>query len=255
MTVRAALEGHQFDLDSLARHFSTGDPRVVVNEEGSFLESADFEGLIDDVGRLVEIAGMHLARLNGYAVIQDSGFEKVGLQHRFIREDETGKHVHVALGATLRARAHVTAEAVVVLADTAEARATAYDAGTTDSTSGEPVPPDSVKYLSLAASNRDVAELLELLGGSDRLMWVELYKAYEIIRGALGNGQGGLVAAGWTSKRDLGRFTGSANHPGASGSDARHARQSGGPPADVMTLGEAQQYIRQLAQQWLQSLS
>jgi hypothetical protein len=81
MTVRAELEGHPFDLDALAREFATGDPHIVVTDEGTFLETTALDALFDDPGRLVNTANEHLARLNGYAILADA----VRLRSRFVR--------------------------------------------------------------------------------------------------------------------------------------------------------------------------
>jgi hypothetical protein len=74
--------------------------------------------------------------------------------------------------------------------------------------------------------------------------WVALYKMFEIIRDAVGGGQVGLVATGWTDQADLSAFTGSANRPDVYGDRARHARMSGGPPRQTMDLVRAQACIR-----------
>jgi hypothetical protein len=46
MSVRAELEGHQFDLEALTRHFGTGDPRVVANDAAVCLQASALEGSI-----------------------------------------------------------------------------------------------------------------------------------------------------------------------------------------------------------------
>ena len=60
MTVLAELDGHPFDLDALARHFPTGNPRIVVSEEGIFLVTDDLDHAFSEAGRMVEIANEHL---------------------------------------------------------------------------------------------------------------------------------------------------------------------------------------------------
>lgn len=249
VTVFAELEGHSFDIDALARHFPSGEPRIVVIDEGTFL-AAELDDLFNDAGRLVEAATEHLDRLNGYAVLMDAGYRRVRLRNKFFRESNPA-HVHVVVHDEARARESVT----VVMLGTAEERATAF--GVTAIVGGVPVqppPPEGPSHLARAASDKDVADLLALVGKAERLSWSELYKVFEIIRDSIGRGRDGLVATGWTTKDELSAFTGSADHHLVSGiHDGRHARSSGGPPKRTMTLDEAQRYIRDLARRWLDS--
>lgn len=120
---------------------------------------------------------------------------------------------------------------VVVGSATLEARA---DLSATDEvTRGgaptlQPVPPGSA-YLALVAPNPHVAGVLDLMGGAQAAPgWVELYKVYEIIRDNLRPDT--IEGSGWATRTELSAFTASANRSDVSGTDARHARQSGGPP-------------------------
>jgi hypothetical protein len=251
MTVKAELEGHPVDLDALAREFPTGDPHIVVTGEGTFLEATALDSMFDDAGRLVDTANEHLARLNGYAILAVAGYQAVRLTSRFVRAGGP-THVHLVAHDEARARDSVTVVALV----SAETRATAFVVASVvvDGVPVAPVPPDGLRHLARATTDKNVADLLALIGNAESLGWYELYKAYEIIRDAVGGGQKGLIDGGWTTKLELSRFTGSANHPDASGAGARHARQSGGPPSNAMALGEGQQFIRDLARRWLDSL-
>jgi hypothetical protein len=119
MTVRAELEGHPFDLDALAREFATGDPHIVVTDEGTFLETTALDALFDDPGRLVDTANEHLARLNGYAILAEA-IRPCGFAAGSSGEDGP-THVHLVAYDEARARDSLTVVAPV----TAEARATA----------------------------------------------------------------------------------------------------------------------------------
>ena len=251
MTVRAELEGHSVDLDALAREFPTGDPHIVVTDQGTFLEATALDSLFDDAGGLVDTANEHLARLNGYAILAVAGYQAVRLTSRFVREGGP-THVHLVAHDEARARDSVT----VVASVAAETRATACVVASVvvDGVPVAPPPPEGLRHLARATTDKNVADLLALIGNAESLGWYELYKAYEIICDAVGSGQKGLLDRGWTTKVELSRFTGSANHPDASDVEARHARQAGGPPSNAMTLGEGQQFIRDLARRWLDSL-
>jgi hypothetical protein len=55
-------------------------------------------------------------------------------------------------------------------------------------------------------------------------------------------------------KADIDRLTASANHPGISGDDARHARMPGTPgPNRTMTIDEADALMRRLVTNWIES--
>lgn len=249
MTVWAALDGHEFDLVALARHFPTGNPRVVLNDEGAFLVSDELDDAFGQPG-LAGAAEEQLARLNGWATLADAGYRHVRLRDAFHREGTPQAH-HVFAYDEARARDSVTVVSVL-----AELRASATVTATATADDGEVIPsPPPEGPTHLARRNRDVDDLLAIVGKADALSWSQLYKCFEIIRNALGGGDDGLVATSWTSRATLRAFTGSANHHGVSGiHDARHARLPGRSPTRAMTLDEAQAYIRDLVRNWLRSL-
>ncbi len=237
MAVKGRLEGHSFDLDTLARQLPQGDPHVAVDDEGYYLTSAMLDGLMHDGGKLYEVASSLLRRANGAARALSSGFRPVRLVGRF--SDDTGAH-------------HV-----VVLAETAEARGEAFDVTVVAGGKQQQAPPPpGPKYVQLAQKHKDVAEALDILGKqSPSLDWVDLYKLYEIVRHNVG-GEDALIAKDWVPRADIKAFTVSANRPDISGDEARHARIPGPPPKStrVMTLAEAQHTIPTLVAHWLDSL-
>lgn len=250
MTVRVRLQGHPFDLEFLAAHFPTGEPRIVVTDEGTFL-TADLGHLMDDGGRLVEAASALLVRLNGYAVLADPGYRPVRLGNSFVREEHT-THTDVVLHDEVRARDRVT----VVQLGVAETRCKAYPV--TALVNGVPVPQPAPKAhadLARAVTDKDVAELLDLVGNAEVLGWDELWKTLEIIKVRVG-GKAALLATGWITDGELEEFGYAANHPDASGAAARHARRppGGKVPSRVLSAAQGQQLIRNLARHWLDSL-
>jgi hypothetical protein len=107
--------------------------------------------------------------------------------------------------------------------------------------------------LALAEANSDVAEALEIMGRVDPLGWVELYKVHEIIRDAIAPKK--IPEIGWATRAEDSAFTASANRADVSGSDARHARNSGAPPTRTMSLGEGRLFVSDLITKWLGSLT
>lgn len=250
MTVRVRLEGHGFDLEYLAAHFPTGEPRIIATDEGTFL-AADLGHLMGDGGRLVEAASALLVRLNGCAVLADPGYRPVRLGNSFVREEHP-THSHVVLQDEARARDRAT----VVQLDAAESRGKAYPV--TALVNGVPVQqpaPKAPADLARAATDKDVAELLDLVGKAEALGWDELWKALEIIKVRVG-GKAALLATGWMTEDEHEEFGYAANHPDASGAAARHARRppGGKVPSRVLSVAEGQQLIRNLACHWLDSL-
>jgi hypothetical protein len=250
VTVRVKLDGHQFDLEALAEHFSTGDARVVLADEGTFLV-ADLDHLMDDGERLVQAANLLLARVNGYAALADSGYRPVRLCNTFVRENHPN-HEHAVVHDEARARDRFT----VVQVGIAEVRCKALPV--TALVDGVPVPPPPARapvYVARAATDRDVADLLELVGNAEALGWDELWKALEIIKVRVG-GKAALVTTGWVTADELDEFGYAANNPAASGTQARHARRppGGTVPRRVMSIADGEQFIRDLARRWFDSL-
>lgn len=238
MAIKAHVEGHVFDLDTLVELFEQGDPQVVKEADGYYLKSARFDGQASDGGQLVETGTRLLRQVMGVARALDSSFRPVTLTGRFVDEDSGVHHVVVAETATARARASV---AVVTQVEPATPPAS-------------PPPPKGPEYFDLIATHPAVEEVLEILGGSSvSLTWVDLYKVYEIVRHDVGNDKA-LKTKAWVPDGDASAFTASANRPDVSQSEARHARVSGKPPKRTMTLAQGEDFTRRLVVAWLDSL-
>lgn len=247
MTVRAELDGHEFDLAALARDFPTGDPRIVNDDGRTYLEATALDDVFNDGGQLVATASDLLARLNGHAMLDDAGYRPVKLLNRFV---DGPADTHLVVGDQTGVREHA-----VVVAVTAEARLGALVAGV--AVDGVPVTPTPTgpRQLARAAANSDADDLLALIGNAGALGWYPLWKALEIIKVAVG-GKASLIATDWVTEDNLDEFGYSANDPDASGADARHARRplGGKIPNRILSIEEGQQFIRHLACRWLDSL-
>jgi len=231
---KAWLEGHEFDLETLRELFRAGDPLVAQDRsDGYYLESS---ALQDTNGQLDHSAAEPLVkRINGVARAADQGFRPVNLRGRYTAPDGT--------------------MSVVAIAGTAEARSRAWAAAVVVS-GGVPAPeppPKGPRYVELAEQDADVADVLRVLGQPGSLDWYDIYKAWEIVEHAVG-GRRQVVARGWVTKADIDRLTASANQPGISGDEARHARMSGTPgPNRTMTMSEADALVRRLVASWIES--
>jgi hypothetical protein len=200
---------------------------VGTDTEGHYqLESSTFDSL-DGVVEVNEEAERLLTLMNGAVKAQDPTSRPVHLTRDF--RDENGPHR-------------------LAIAMTAEVRATSHVAHV-----GPGLPPVAPARVWLASgeSNPNVADALELLA-APHLSWANLYKIWEILRDDVGGGSKAIKDRGWASDNQLTRFTRSANHPKASGADARHARDTTEPPPNPMALSEARDFILTLVQDWLE---
>ncbi|MCX5645342.1 MAG: hypothetical protein NTZ17_11800 [Phycisphaerae bacterium] len=77
--------------------------------------------------------------------------------------------------------------------------------------------------------------------------WTNLYKIFEIVRDDVGD----VVAQGWAAKRELARFTQTAQTPESIGDAARHASKKFKPHAEPMSHTEATSFIKDLLRRWL----
>jgi hypothetical protein len=239
MPIKARLRGDSFDLGVLAELFPPpSDPIVGTDSSGYYLTSASLtDDLTADGGAMYDAASSLLRAVNGAARLRSSVFRPVELDGHF--SDPAGNVHAVARPGTAEARVHVPQASVWG--------------------SQPPRPPLAPRHVQLADKHPKVKEVLAILGRPEpALDWFDLYKIYEIICVHVTRGpkcrQNALTATGWVKRGDLDAFKASANHQGASGDAARHARQSGPPPTRTMTIEDARRLIRVLVSRWLDSL-
>jgi hypothetical protein len=233
MSWRAWPEGHPSDLETLGELFGEGDPLVAKDSSGRYYLEAS--ALQDPDGQIDDDAAEALVRhMNGAARATYRGFRPV---HRgqYTAPDGT-VHIVAKGGISLRAQENEAFDTV------------------------EPVRPEvpgasrGSRYLKLAEQDEGVATALRILGRPEPLDWYDLYKVWEIVEHAAG-GIPQVVARGWATKADIERFTASANHPGISGDNARHAWLKGKTPGQnrVMPIAEGSVFVRQLTANWIES--
>lgn len=240
MVVKARLDGHSIDLDTVERLFGNGDPLVGRDGQGYYLASPSLDPVFQDGGRLTAAASELLRRVNGAARVLDSSFQPV----RLVGNYSNGDHAH-----------HV------VVADTAYARAQAMPIAVV--VNGVAVVPEAPtlgeRYTQLASLHPDVAEALDLLGrDDDPLSWAQLWKVYEVVREHVGGPSRGtakqvLIGKGWVSQAEIEAFEASANTKSISGDDARHARGHAPQGSGSMTVEEGRAMISALMQGWANS--
>jgi hypothetical protein len=234
--VKAWLQGHQFDLEDLAELLAEGDVRVVHDdaEDAYYLTSPEIDNPTDGT-TFYDVAQRLLPRINGIGRVNKADFRPVQLTGRY--GTPTGQHiVAAALSSELRLRAHAV--------------------GVVTGPHGQPTPNPPSPWpdrFALAGTNSDVGEVLDIMGQTEPLGWVELYKVHEIIRDAIKLNK--IYKLKWVTKSDDRAFTGSADRPDVSGREARHARMPGLPPRRTMSIAEGRSFISNLVTKWLDWLS
>ena len=216
---------------------------------------------VEDLRRVFSGTDIEIEDYNGYLLMthpllqSDNGVEEAGKElstimmglfrlatgsapkinaHGWFRFDEKGKAT-VYGGATATVKISATAVAMVI-----------------DSTGKERIirPTDQIpSWFGKTIASPTLTKAVRLYE-SQGATWPGLYKVYEAIREAAGDPSSLNVV----SKRELKRFTQTANSYEAIGDDARHAKP-GTPPHRPMTLGEARNIIGALLTAYLSKSS
>lgn len=219
------IEGESDNLRRLTELFGVGEHRVVIDSESytvfesPALDSANLDEVSLVAEKLIEL-------VNGAMRAVDPSFEPVRFA-RHLRHPEYGERTVVGSSIKIRWRTESNN-----LADSDEF---------------------APRYFDLALSNPDVAEVLRLLRQT-KLEWAISYKVFEVVRQACG-GEAWLIAAGWSSQRELSSFRAAANRPDVGGEAARHARVTGQTPkGPFFTLNQGQNFVLRLAKRWMETL-
>ena len=241
MSIGAGLKGDSMDLAILAELFPpTSDPTVGEGDAFSLSSDTLDDRLIDDGGAMLQASSALLRRVNGAVRLRYGSFRPVELSGPFT-DSEDHRHAVVA-PASIELRPHIPAPAA-----------------------GDDILPqsDGAPRVALAAAHPDLDDALAIVGRTDPLDWFDLYKLYEIVRddvdpSTAGTSRKGSQARadrhGMDTKDELSAFTGSADHQGASGQDARHAREPGPAPRRTLTLAEGRSLVTSLLSNWISSL-
>jgi hypothetical protein len=236
VTVKAWLEGHQFDLQDLAELLSSGDVRVVREDDRYYLTSPGIDNPPQGA-TYFNVAASLLTHINGLARVKNPSFRPVRLTGDYT-DGESQHKVVAPLSAELRLRGHV--------------------AGVVTGPDGQPKPDPPSPWpdrFALRETNPDVLKVLQIMGRSvEGLNWFALFKVYEIIVRAVGS-EKEIQQNGWATNAQQKAFRGSANLEKVSGDAARHAVDKGTDhPKQTMTIEEGQSFISELVTKWLQTL-
>jgi len=225
------IEGDPVDLRLLRQWFADG-PVQFRERDGQTYLCADALDALDTRDAIRARADATLCWVNGAAKLADSHF-------RSVRAD----------GCVLRVQGDRTDTFVQPSPAVMRIRPMPVSIGMVgpDGIATHPTP-RVLAYAERCAVDPVARQALEILGtGADT--WVDLYKVFEVVRGAVPEKR--MISYGWTTKQRISAFTGSANHPEVSGRDARHAVMKKAPPGTTMTMGEARAFVYDLLDRWL----
>ena len=165
VTRKVWLEGDAFDLEALAEHLPSGDTRVVREGDDYYLTSREIDAAPDDI-QANDIAATIIGE-STHSGARRPQLSRVKLSRY---TDDTGRSVVVGTMAATVANVRMRATATVTRPD-----------GTVVPDPPSPWP----DCLTLAATDPDVAEALEIMGRAEPLEWDDLWKLFEIIREAV----------------------------------------------------------------------
>jgi hypothetical protein len=229
MKWRVILKGDPTDLKLLAESFANAD--TLIRQEGDLytLSSSEFESL-DEAGKIAVTVKALIEHINGALLLALGSNVPVSSGGVYELGPDGSRRIYASVHIQGHCRAFATGQ--VVRAD-----------GTIEETR----PADPVRQWSdLALRDKAVGDVLTLLG-TKPADWVNLYRLYEIVE----NDSGGIERRGWATRATIRNFKHTANHPEATGLDARHGHLSSDPPARAMLLGEAKALIHSIVQAWL----
>jgi hypothetical protein len=225
------LAGHRFDLEELP-DWLDGGPFSVLEAEGAyFLKSEYFTRFTDP--REVRRAAEDIVELaNGLGRVQWQEFQPISVGAVETRTSDGSRKVHISASerVLLRDKAKVVVKDKngVVQPSKSRGKLTAWM-----EVAGE----DALVQRAIGYLNRP------------GVTWNDLYRTLEVVKASVG---GSIVDEGWASKRQLERFSRTANSYSVLGRDARHGRDPGDPPSNPMDFAEARRFILDIARQWLE---
>ena len=230
---KIVLSGDDADLKSLSESFANSDP-AILERDGEYLFRWSVLDRLSVAARVQADAEEQIARLSGSASITLGATKPIKVAGMTLVNDDGSRNNSVsAEGVNWSFRTPVP---------TVQSRRA-------DGIEEINRPADPAKaWLAAAESSDDVARVLRLSAGREH-DWVELYRILEIVEAAVGRNGTTIADAGWATKRQLARFSHTANSPEAAGDTARHGRERTQPPRRPMSLNDARELIRQVVRQ------
>jgi hypothetical protein len=231
------LKGHAFDLEELSDHFRSPERNVRKDDDGHYhLRSSDFDLMADS--EAVRERALELVELMNRAAKfhAGNGYQPVEVDVVAWIDEDGNRMQTVTSSVQIGGRSRVSVKPTVI---------------TEGESADAPHPPSEVESMfALAERDARVADALRYFDGDD---WVNLYKAWEVVRDAAG-GEHILLRNSWTTKKAKNRFTQTAQSRKALGDEARHASEKYEAPKNPMTLDEARAFVKSMMETWVKTL-
>ncbi len=232
MAWEVRITGDDADLRMLAQVF-TG-PGLAIKERGTefCLSGTDFDQL-GDVGAVRDKAREVISSVSGASRLFLGAKEPVEVDN-VVRVDTEGRRHQT-----------IFAEPAVLAI---RALPVSLSVTRADGTVERHLPADPIVEASRKASESEAVRKVLRMRDRDELVWIDLTVIAEVIE-----------AEGFKftkrDKDDLGRLTGSANHPDVAGDLARHGAPKWDPPPEHkrMKLEEGREFIDRIIRDWLSS--
>lgn len=233
------IQGGLSDLDHLVRHFAAGHTRVTRDErDDSFLYQSDSFRTCTTSEEVLQIAEGEFAVLSGVLKFARGSRELLRAGAVYKRHSNGSRDVFV----------HIH-DSIQVCVEMGEVTVSVTDAEGNVIHRPSP-PPRTVSISALVVRDEAVKRVMRLIAAPDANTWVGLYRMHEVIESDVG-GERSLKKRGWGSAQDLKRFKHSANSVSVAGDKARHGKEHEQPPANPMTIDEAEAYVNYVQHAWL----
>lgn len=242
--LRAGLEGHETSLLAVARLFSGSATTIEKVDEQWSLVSPQLDAVADDPLAARECVAALLRRLNGAARAESAEHQPIRATSRIESQDGL---VRLAVG-----------DAALGL------EAAGVQQGPTG---GTPVAPPGADYLAAASRVAALDQVLDIMGGPERLSTYDMAKVLEVIsenvRPAVGQpgrqSRKPLVdVTNWISDDEWDSFRAVVHDPNVSGPDARHAAPPPWmqQPPNTLSWGleDARGLVSRVVQHWRQTV-
>lgn len=222
------VEGRPQDLAAVACAIKSNKVSLDESEKDGWLLTADVIADLDEARAVKDMVAEILDTMVGAVALGSRHVRPLTTAHVYRRHPDGRKDVFVMIGSAVEV-------------------SSAFGVGVTQTTSEGvvlPSPPSKAeKAMTAAEADHNLRRALRIFSQCPRTIG-KLYKIYELT-------QQHLKSDSWSSSRQRGRFTHSANHPEAHGEDARHAVSNQQPPADPMSLSDSEYFIGEILERWV----
>lgn len=231
-----SLKGDRRDLEDAVSAFQMNSVcRIELDGDGKYyLKSEGFNSLTDGV-QVFAVAEHVVARINGAMKASFTDYRPVQA------DSATPVHKNGNRGVS-----------IMVPLSTIEIRGSRPTVKVSGTPPPEPRPSDAEIWLELSEADDDVADALYLLSRDPN--WFDLYKAFEVVRAALG-GQGEMKSKLSADEKDRQTLVEQVNLFTWTAVAYRHARPQTDPPPNPMGLKAAHATVRDLVSRYLRHQS